>query len=675
MIKTKMIRDEMLSIVDSMLAEFFDELRNSVKTDLRGELQPYFLPVFRALQQVGRDKEIEENFRLLFEENSSMELLLLYPEVAKAAPPEIESFKAWFRAFERSINKEGHWYIQDMNGIFIYLIHVLHSPNIASWFFNEISLMIILGGNPRNFAYKFLLAVADSFTIPEQLQETVKEIFETNLRLRYERESWTNDTFSYMLHNDRIHIDLLVLRLFPGIYSPFVFNVTGFEEDFEKAVIKSGNTMLLLPYFDEVHLSRENHEHLYRSLLRILMKINLESRVYSEIWQHNQLAIEDHLYWTLSFYRENCSLTYKPLIDLFEYLFGDSEIPPVIARGLLESNANEYGFHECDLALVLSYYKKREILPHLKERVTASLENFPKMPFTLKIMTLDYLRQREGLPQNILDEILKMIYTVTDGRLNELLYAIEDMYKGKELPGQIIKPLMNLPDTGVTGTIKASIFCGTITLVDDTAFNKWVTDVMLKSIREYFYESFQFVRLRDIKSFLSFLIRTDNHDAVYQLKQIINDAIFAIDAGSMVELNPRLLFIAHLLDDNTIAAFPESLRAGIISALENQRLLSVYNGSKQFVEAMSLQNAFYRKLLKSPDEMIRYLVIHLKLLDKIDRGFFRKIAPLSPDPNLLIIQKDKRWSTQPNLHGSREVTTDLFGKCMLLYRSELAQIS
>lgn len=675
MIKTKMIRDEMLSIVDSMLAEFFDELRNSVKTDLRGELQPYFLPVFRALQQVGRDKEIEENFRLLFEENSSMELLLLYPEVAKAAPPEIESFKAWFRAFELSIKREGTWYVKDLEGIFKYLIHVLNNGNIASWFFNEINLMIILGGNPRNFAYKLLLAITDSFTIPEQLQETVKEIFETNLRLRYERESWTIDTFSYMLHNDRIHIDLLVLSFFPGIYSPFVFNVTGFEEDFEKAVIKSGNTMLLLPYFDEVHLSRENHEHLYRSLLRILMKINLESRVYSEIWQHNQLAIEDHLYWTLKFYRDNRDLSYKLLIDLFEYLFGDSEIPPVITRVLLESNANEYGFHECDLALVLSYYKKREIPPHLKERVTASLENFPKMPFTLKIMTLDYLRQREGLPQNILDEILKMIYTVTDGRLNELLYAIEDMYKGKKLPDQIIESIMNLPDTGVTGTIKASIFSGTVSLVNDRAFNKWVADTMMQSIREYFYESFQFIRLRDIKSFLSFLIRTDNHDAVDQLKQIINDAIFAIDAGSMVELNPRLLFIVHILHDNTIAAFPESLRAGIISSIDNQNLESMYPESKQFVEAMSLQNAFYRKLLKSPDEMIRYLVIHLKLLDKIDRGFFRKIAPLSPHSDILIIQKENGYITKPCPSGSREVTTDLFGKCMLLYRSELAQIN
>ncbi|KAA0237037.1 MAG: hypothetical protein EDM72_15755, partial [Chlorobiota bacterium] len=426
MIETKMIRDEILSIVDSMLAEFFDELRNSVKTDLRGELKPYFLPVFRALQQVGRDKEIEENFRLLFGENCSMELLLFYPEVAKAAPPEIESFKAWFRAFERSINEEDHyWYLQDLYGIFIYLIHVLHSPNIASWFFNEIKLMIILGGNPRNFAYMLLLAAADSFAIPKQLQEIVKEIFETNLRLRHERENWTIDTFSYMLHNDRIHIDLLVLRFFPGIYSPSVFYVTGFEDDFEKAIIKSGNTVLIQPYFEEVPLSWENHEHLHKSLLRVLIKVNLESRVFTEIWQHNQLAIEDHLYWTLKFYRDSWGLSYEPLIDLFEYLFGNSEIPPVITRILLESNENEYGFHECDLALVLSYYKKREIPPHLKEKVTASFENFPKMPFTLKIKALNYLREREELPQNILDEIINMLSTVAYKGLDELLYAIE----------------------------------------------------------------------------------------------------------------------------------------------------------------------------------------------------------------------------------------------------------
>jgi len=679
----KSTNDEIIGIANSIADEIFEELDDEAKIVLRGDCNLYFVPILVALQNAGMHEKIDTYFMERFKNGSSIELLLLYPEIAIFSTPKIEMFKAWFLACEESINTQTDWYRLDFNRFAKYFPHELQCESISEWFFRRMYYLIRNGGQGMEIADKFLFVVLKFKSPPPEIKELVKERFITALNnndIQQINSGGLNDPIEI----GRIELHQLMIILFPESYDLFVFSVHAFEEEYEDAV---KSLLIFNRVYDLTSLlrireiSRDNHFHYHETLISIMIKVHLENRSTTALWEDNQIAVEDHLYWTLILYRNNPDLSYKPLISFFEYIFEKSHIPDAILRNLLIGNAHSInGVFECDLAIVLTIFKNRPVPEVLNTRLSMYTEVFEKIPLELQLVWLEFYIHHD-IPFPIEVQLCDLVSKYSESeQLNQVLRFVYFLYKGKELPMKLRAELKALPQRGFRGEWKAHFFISVTDIGTEQKFNRVITLTLLQHIRNYLrlssHEGTTYTELTDLKDFFTYIDKTKDLYAIEQLKIILYELFFDDEQErTMKEVLQVFVFIGHFLEDTVINSLPEKLRSGLIDSIEKKiESGSGYLSTRPKGERQSVRNVFYRKILKSFEEKVRYLNLHIKVLDKLERPFYNQIAPLLPDPDILIINKGVIASSWTNTSNNRKIYSNFFGRCEIYHRSELSQI-
>lgn len=691
----KSIKAEIIVIANSITDEIFAELDDITKIVLRGDCNSYFVPIIVALQNAGMNEKIDSYFMERFQNGCGMQLLLLYPEVAIFSTPKIEIFKAWFLACEDSINTQNDWFLEDIGNLSKYIIHALQYQSISDWFF-RIIFTWIEGNRTYIIGYEILLEVIKIKDPPPDIIDKFKERFSAamnnyNIHQVDNRPKPPKGGLLDRRAIERIKLHKIMIILFPEYYTLFLFCLEEPKRKYEDAIksligrLKDDYLIWLLKTNE---INRDNHLYYHDYLTGVIIKIYLEDRSAVEHWEDFQIVIEDHLYKTLNFYRNNSDLSYEPLISLYNYIFEKSQIPDTILGLLLiEQVPSIAGVYECDLALVLTIFKNRQVPEKLKRRLNDKLTFFENLSLNLKLMWIEFYAYRE-IPLELELHISRMISTYCDSELiNDVLKSVHHLYKNKKLPNDLRIKLKEIPKHGIAGVWVALIFSSIINFDKDQQFNRVVAQILLGQIENYhiktFYAKTGYDQISDLKSFLNFISRTNDLQSFNHLKNILYKTFFSMEPwNSIQEINPRVFFIGQLFKDDVIESFPEELRSLLINDIADKLQKSGYMEFQELVENISLINIVYRRLLKSIEEKNKYLKLHIKSLEKLNFAFWRRISPLSPDSDILIIPvlKMAHFPVLKMTHlpfskdKENKIYSNFFGQCEIHHRSELSQI-
>lgn len=700
----KSTNDEIIVIANSIADEIFEELDDEDKIVLRGDCNLYFVPILVALQNAGMHEKIDTYFMKRFKNGGSKELLLLYPEIAIFSPPKIEIFKAWFA----SKNTKYGWGYGDISEISKYISHALRDESTSDWFFRNIYFRID-GDRTWDKGYEILFEVIKFKSPPSDIKELIKvrfsaamnnyKIQQVDKRTKAPRGEQT-DQITY----ERFNLHTVMIILFPENYDLFLFRftelgteftflATRFEERYEDAIkstIGFRKVDDLLYFLKTNEINRDNHLYYHDYLIGVIIKVHLENRSAVESWEDFQIAVGDHLYRTLNFYRSNPDLSYEPLISLFNYVFEKSQIPYAILSNLLIGNVHSIAeVYDCDLAIVLTIFKDRQVPEKLKRRLTSKSAIFENLSLNLQLLWLEFYTDRE-IPLELELHIPRMISTYCDSELiNEVLKSVHHLYRNKKLPDDLRVQLKEIPKHGKTSVWVALIFCSTINIDKDKKFNKVVTEIMLGEIKGYFcLLDVQTTndQIGNLKRFLNYLHRTNDLLTIEQLKNFLYETLFFKRPSLVDEVNrSRAGYFIVLARSDVIESFPEVLRLGLVRAIEGELQKSGYRESRYF-PIMDMRNTIYRKIIKSIEEKNKYLKFHFKLLEKLSNLYWDEVSPLSPDSELLIISfdmipylyfsknKDRMFFRNFLKHNDRKFYSDFFGACEIHHRSELSQI-